>query len=215
MPIANFANLLLRQAAGSTPFQPRLPDGSRRRASSALGIERLAKAHVQFEQAARIGKDYGRTSASIEIGISRLYALLADILGALQPEHAENPYAMLRAAATKAAGEYAHQAAAALVAPGSDPRSAGVAAEMLGHLAFRAQDDSGFSKYAEQARAAYLTAGSLVGLESVYRLLGTHDLRIFGLRVRRGVDSRVRGAAAKSSSRTCCRKRCAAVSVID
>lgn len=173
---SNFANLLLRQA------QDQL---SNHAFQMAAGVEHpllsvlngWSEARLQFEQALELAKTADER-ASIEIGISRLYALLADILGALQPEHAENPYAALRAAATKTAGEHAHQAAEALTAPGSDPRSVGVVAEVLAHLAFRAHDDADFSKYAEQARAAYLTAGSLVGLESVYRLLGTHDLRV-------------------------------------
>ena len=193
---SNFANLLLRQAQdqlSNHAFQ--MAAGVEHPLLSVLSDWREAR--LQFEQALELAKTTDE-HASIEIGISRLYALLADILGALQPEHAENPYAMLRAAATKAAGEYAHQAAAALVAPGSDPRSAGVAAEMLGHLAFRAQDDSGFSKYAEQARAAYLTAGSLVGLESVYRLLGTHDLRILDSASGEESIRAARGAALKN-----------------
>ncbi len=194
---SNFANLLLRQAQdqlSNHAFQ--MAAGVEHPLLSVLSDWREAR--LQFEQALELAKTTDE-HASIEIGISRLYALLADILGALQPEHAENPYAMLRAAATKAAGEYAHQAAAALVAPGSDPRSAGVAAEMLGHLAFRARRLRLFE--IRRTSPSGISNRGLAG-RAGKRLSLAGDARSadFGLRVRRGVDSRSARRGAQKSA---------------
>jgi CHAT domain-containing protein len=172
----NFANHLLRRT------QDRLYNHS---FQMAAGVEHplLAilncwrEAQEQYAFAIQEAKSPDER-ASVAVSLSQLYSLLADILGTLQPSGGGLAFAALRNGATQTAAAYARQAADALAIAASDPRSVGIADEVLAHLAFREGNLSECLKYAEQARKAYLSAGSLVGLESVHRLIGSYDLRL-------------------------------------
>ena len=130
-----------------------------------------------------------------------MYALLADVVATLEPAQGENSHDVLRTAAVATATTFTpaasgHIACKHLRSRSAEPR--GIVEEVLAHLAFRAHDDAQCLAHAERARDAYLSAGSLVGLESAYRLLGTQYVRTLAATSKGDATTTVRQSALRN-----------------
>lgn len=118
-------------------------------------------------------------AAGVKVNIAQLYALLADVIRVLDySPDGKREFIAGEEAATATAREYA--AAAGTKSEALDAVTRGSAHEVLAQLAFRAGDADTSRSEATQARAAYLEAGSLAGVESVERLLGLLAARPLG-----------------------------------
>ena len=192
----DFANFLLRQAQDELynhAFQAAA--GVEHPLLTALNTWREACAEYEAALQAATTAD---ERVAVSVSLARLYASLADVVTTLEPAQGENSHDTLRTSAVATATTYARQAATSLSAPGADPRSAGVVEEVLAHLAFRAHDDAQCLAHAERARDAYQSAGSLVGLESAYRLLGMQYARTLGAASKGDATTTVREAALRN-----------------
>ncbi len=141
----------------------------------ALNDWRGAQANYELalEQAAKLNP---ALAAGVRVNQAGLYALLADVIRILDnaPEQATR-FAQGETSAMKMAQEFAGQA---LAKPADlDPLSRAAAHESLAQLAFRGNDLATAKKEAELARAAYVEAEALAGVEGVERLLGLIDAR--------------------------------------
>jgi CHAT domain-containing protein len=115
-------------------------------------------------------------AAGVRVNLAGLYALLADVIRTLEssPDNA-NSTSERETTAIKIAREYAGQALAKPA--GLDPISRAAAYETLAQLAFRGNELESARQQAELARAAYVEAEALAGIEGIERLLGLIDAR--------------------------------------
>lgn len=172
---ANFAQFLHRRA------QDRLNNHA---FQMAAGVARTvtavaadwAAAREQYALAAKAGD--ARQVAELGLDLAGLYSLLGDLIRTLDPTPEAAPFV---AAATAAADRAAADAANA-----SDPIARGIAREVRAQLALRGNRYDDCRTAAEAARADYLAAGFLPGIENAHRLIG-----------RAALDSGKRDAAAR------------------
>ena len=111
--------------------------------------------------------------AAVKVNLARVYALLVDVLRtAADPRDAAQRFPEGEKAADEMARRLAEEAATVGANKDADPLIAAAAEEILAHLAFRADDAAACQDHARKAGQAYAQAGSLVGAESIERLLG-------------------------------------------
>lgn len=165
----NYAGFLLGQMQDrlyNHAFQ--MATGAKAPLTRSLQLWQLAERH--YDKAARLAADLGPGEvATQQLNQARLYMLLADVIRTLDA----NPNGREFAAGEQAAAAVALQCAEQVDLNGQELDAALVAAaaEIRAQLAYRAQDIR-CVELAEQSLAAYANAGSLLGAESVHRMLG-------------------------------------------
>jgi CHAT domain-containing protein len=175
----DYANFLLRQA------QDRLHNHA---FQMAAGVEHplltamitWGEAQRQFE-AARDLATAAEDRAAIDVSLARLYTLLAEIVATID-SHGDAALAAINRAALRLGGDYASLAVAEETASPAGASTNGsfiiaIAEEMKAQLAFRLGDWKACKEHAEAAQALYGQIGSLIGEESIHRLLGLYYLR--------------------------------------
>lgn len=166
----NYANYILRQSQDilyNQAFQT--ATGGQHPLLSALVNWCDAKSH--YEQAASVASSADERSVA-EIGLARLYALMADIVLALNGTAPASQMQALERAAIRQVSDHARRALdSGLTLPPSSLIPA-LAEELLAHCAYRTNDWAECFTRAQKAQSLYLHTGSLAGMESTYRLLG-------------------------------------------
>ena len=168
----NFADFLLGRA------QDRLYNHAFQMAAGAerpllAALQDWAQARAEYEAALASTATLGPgPRAAVQVNLARLYALLGEVLRTMaDPNDASRRFPEGEKAAADLARQFAEQAAAAGPDKG-DPLVAAAAEEVLAHLDFQAGKTTACLDDARKAGAAYQQAGSLVGAESVERLIG-------------------------------------------
>ena len=176
----DYANFLLRQA------QDRLHNHA---FQMAAGVEHpLLTAMIAWGAAQRqyeTARDLAASAedrAAIDVSLARLYALLAEIVATIDARGGDAALAAINGAALRQGLEYASRAVAEEAAAPAGASADGsfivaMAEEMKAQLAFRLGDWKTCKEHAEAAQALYGRMGSLVGEESIHRLLGLYYLR--------------------------------------
>ncbi len=211
----DYANFLLRQA------QDRLHNHA---FQMAAGVEHplftamlaWGEAQRQYEAARDLaaGTLYAGSAedrAAIDVSLGRLYLLLAEIVATIDGHDVpmvggDAALAAINRAAlqqglecvSRAVAEETASPTAGTMYPWSATNGSfiiAVAEEMKAQLAFRLGDWKTCQEHAETAQVLYSRIGSLLGEESIHRLLGLYYLRAKGLEAKPGSDVAARQIA--------------------
>ncbi|MGV3483874.1 MAG: CHAT domain-containing protein [Planctomycetaceae bacterium] len=138
------------------------------------------EARHHFAEALRHADDMAAADrAAVRVNLSRLHAVLADLLRGLAPDPALTVQP-LEAVATQESRRLAEQVieeASQDPSVSLDDLTLAVTHEVLAHLAFRRSDGPACQLHADQAERYYLAIGGLAGVESIERLRGLAALR--------------------------------------
>lgn len=175
----NVAGFLLTRAIDQLHNQSfQMATGAPRSLQTTLAL--WANACHHYEQAAAEAQKLGPNQrASALVNQARLYVVLGDLLRTLR--HPTDPIQRFETgeqAADALAGRLARLARDEQAGGKEDALITGTVEQILAHLAFRSGAMNEAIEHGGNALAAYGRAGSLVGAESVYRLLGLCQLRL-------------------------------------
>jgi CHAT domain-containing protein len=138
-------------------------------------------ARRQYETAGQFAQRLGPVPrTAVRVNLARSYALLADLIGTLDPPvDGRRRFAAGERAALRTARELAGQALSGRPAAELPARVRGVAEETRADVAFREGDLAECLRRAKRARDAFVQAGALTGVESVLHLTGLCHLSRF------------------------------------
>jgi CHAT domain-containing protein len=172
----NYANFLLNRSQDrlfNHAFQ--MAVGARHLFITAVTSWDEARVHydLALELASQLGPGERTT---VQVNLARLYATLADIVATLEPlESGQKKLKVVEQAVDQTADQFARTAAADL--SDADPFASSVSETIRAHLAFRDRDATRCREHAQRALDGYIQCGSLAGIESIERLLGSLALR--------------------------------------
>ena len=116
--------------------------------------------------------------AAVRVNVARTYALLADVIRALDAPVSGNRRFTVQESAVH---EYATELAKKVVECEAEEEvhllTRAAAHEVLAHIAYRRSDPATCREHANDALSEYTASGSLPGIAGIYRLQGLLDLR--------------------------------------
>jgi CHAT domain-containing protein/tetratricopeptide (TPR) repeat protein len=166
---SNYANFQANRALDRLHNQPfQTAAGVAHPLSSAL--DAWMKAADHYQRALGLAEKLNESEqTAVRANLARLHAILADALHALASDSQDEALSKILESSSKTTAKHASAVCESTTA---DPVVRALAESILGQLALRRREFITCRKHAARALQLYLEAGSLVGIESGYRLLG-------------------------------------------